>query len=907
MKSPENELLYTKLHPPPLPDVLIERENLFGFFDRQVSVSFTLVSAPAGYGKSTFVRHWLEHHNLKSSWISLDEFDNDLHRFFRYILAAINQLFPGSCSRSESLIKFNHLPSVDILLRHLANDLFSIKKKFVLVLDDYQFIKDTSINAFIEQILRQPIPSLHLILISRRDPALPLSTLRSKINMVEIRVQDLRFSRSESRLLVEKKANLSLLEEDLNELVKRTEGWIAGLHLTALTLRNQPNISEILKCLPEDNRYVVDYIVAEVISKQPQQFQEALLAISILERFNKSLCEAVCNEICFVADAQEDIELITWIEEGDLFLIPLDGSRTWFRFHHLFRSLLNHQLVNKFSKEQINNFYVRAGKWFADHKYIEESIHYLLKGNDIERAIDTIAENRHSMMNQEKWHLLERCLENIPSQVIDKNLELVIAKAWTLDRGVRIAEVCQYVEKAGVLIAEYEKKYDSLPKTLNAEYKSLKSFVLYLNGEGEEAACHAQQALADLPAEALSVRGFSTILLAGSYQMIGKLDKAYKLIDSAFKNECPKGSTYHSRLFVSLCFINWIAADMSGLIRAGRELLKLGNNSNLPESISLGNYFLGTGYYNLNQLGTARKHFKEVFDTQSYTNVWDYVHCGLGLALINSAEGKHTEANSILEQIVSFSFQKNNTDITKIADALMTEIKLRQGDYKSCLHWIKNYNSKPFSPGYRSYISQLTYAKALLAQKDHKSLEEGRSLLQELYEYYKDNNNVKYLIDVCLLQSLYLEKSGFIDDALIKLEEAVETAEPSGLIQPFLDLGQDVYKILIKCKNANITSPYVKTLLKAFVDYNPSIHNDVSQLKQSGKNTDIYKNPQTSLTNRECQLLKLVSDGLSNDEIAEELFISTETVKTHLSNIYKKLEVKNRRLAVIKAHSVGIL
>ena len=901
------EILHTKLHPPEIPGDLVSRLPLLSYLSKNSNKPLSLVSAPAGYGKSTLVSHWLKSCNLRCSWVSLDEFDNDLRQFLGYLLAGIRTTFPDSCRESESLLKFAHLPSPQQFARKLLSDLSHLENRLYVVLDDFQFIHDSEIMTFILELLRHPSPSMQLVIVSRRDPPIPLTTFRSKNQLTEVRAHDLRFTAEESRLLVERIIDTPLQEKELKALVSRTEGWAAGLRLTGLSLRNQPDRLLSLEKLPQDNRYVIEYIVAEVISQQLEEIQKYLLAISILNRFCRPLCNALFDDDHAFGGNSEEQDFFDWLTRSGLFLIPLDTNQTWFRFHHLIKTLLQHELQKRFAPHEIALLHVNAGTWFAKQDQLEEALHFLLLGNDVDAAISLISSKRHELMNLEQWHVLDRCLDMLPNGAIDDNPGLLITKAWSLDRAVQLTEIGAYTERAETVIASMITRGDSISKSLIAEVKALKSFIFYLAGEGYESVSHAEESLRDLDQSALSVRGFATILLAGAYQMTGQLSKSHDLIYNALKQDFPHGSTYHSRLFTALCFINWIAADMDQLRQSARELLKIGVESNLNESISLGHYFLGNALYCVNDLAGAAEHFKQVFISEAFSNTWDYVLSGLGLAWIHVADGNMEQADKVIDEIAEYGYMKNNTDLIQMSRSFKAEIALRQGNVAQAAHWVMTFKPRPFIPGYRSYIPQFTLAKTLLAQSNRTSLAEATSLLSELYDYYRDIHNTKYLADVCLLQGLQLNQAGDTENAFAKLGEAIEHTEPSRLIRPFTDLGKPMFRLLSTYIVTHGSTNYLNELLISLNDKIEEHPVENGTRPENTPSSDLHDLDTEALTFREIELLQLLSKGMSNIEIADSLFISPETVKSHLSNIYRKLEVKNRRLAVLKASSYGLV
>ncbi|MDX2439919.1 MAG: AAA family ATPase, partial [Desulfobacterales bacterium] len=436
------QLLLTKLHKPSIPKHYLHRQRLRDKINQHRQGPFTLVSAPAGYGKSTLISSWLESCEVPSAWVSLDREDNDLNVFLSYLLAAVQGLFPDASCETRAMLKAAESPSVTLLARNLINELDSINESFIIVLDDYHVIKDKDLHYLLAELLKYPPKPLHLVVVSRRDPFLPLNKIRAKDQMMEIRANDLRFSNEESSAFLEKFLGVSLDKKTVAVVEKKTEGWITGLRLAVLTLRNQSDRDLFLKNLPEDNRYALDYILSEVLSKYSPVMQEYLLSMSILNRFSASLCEAVYTHYnTSNTEKMTGQEYIARLEQDNLFVIPLDDEQVWFRYHHLFQTLLQRLLKLRFKQDGINALHKRASEWFAENGLIEEALHHALDGGDTAFAVQLVAQNRHDLLNQEQWTRLRRWLNLLPHDCIEENPELLITQAWFLWNSMRFPEM----------------------------------------------------------------------------------------------------------------------------------------------------------------------------------------------------------------------------------------------------------------------------------------------------------------------------------------------------------------------------------------------------------------------------------------------------------------------------------
>lgn len=897
-------LLRTKLHRPPVAMDHLHRKHLLDRLNSRIDRPLTLVSAPAGYGKSTLVSCWLEDVNIPWGWVTLDSSDNDLHQFLSYLLDAVDSIFPAIGKETRAFLDGVGLPALEVLSHTLINELDHIQEKFVLVLDDYHTIKDKRVHDMVADIIRHPPRHLHLVLASRIDPPLPIATLRAEARMTEIRIQDLRFTLEDTTEFLQQFTGAPIEISEAESLMEITEGWVTGLRLAVLSMRHEDDLPRILGSVPRDNRYIMDYIVAEVLSQLPQGVEDYLLKISVLKRFCAPLCE-VLDSINGSADARKmsGREFIRFLKETNLFVIPLDNDHRWFRFHHLFQDLLNRRLKRRFSLDDIDLLHKSAGTWFSGKGLIEEALHHFLACGDTQGAIRLIDLHRHDLMNSEQWHRLERLLGVLPLDSAEKAPEILILKAWLSDLDFRIEKLRTYVSQAALLMAEAPPKASPSWTSLRAELDVCNALLHYLDGDAEQTIKHAQQALTGFVLQAHSARGWAQCLLAGGYQMAGQLEKAYTIVRSALQEEAPETATYHSRLLSTLCFVHWIAADLTGLHQGARQLIKLGQKSNLSQSIEFGHYFLGIFHYLRNQLAEAESHLHLVVQDRHKAEMVNYSHSTFALALCNESLGRSEVAADIVENLIEFAMESRRGELLVLCQAFHVELALRQENISKAEKWARNYDPYPFQSGHRFYLPQLTLVKVHLARNTKKSRRQAADLLFRLHDHYSSINNTRFLIEILALQALLHDTFG--EEALTfeKLMEALRLASPDKCIRPFLDAGLPMADLLKRLAETDLSIPYVGILLKSFRSEAVS----TSELYSSSIPTPSGVPLADSLSKREMEVTTLLARRLSNKEIAETLFVSTDTVKKHLYNIYQKLHVNNRRQAVEKAKALGIL
>ena len=906
-------IIYTKLHRPPLSADHLHRKNLLKKLDKGRSQTLSLVSAPAGYGKSTLVSCWLENCDTPSAWLSLDEKDNDLRLFLIYFVSMIKTIDKNACSKTMSMLRGAQFPVVSRLISVLKNEIDRVESDFIIVLDDYHLIRERLIHEVLTSLLNHPSSVMHIVMISRRDPPLPLFSMRAKGLAVEIRVQDLKFSLDDSKSFLQKITGKTVESSVVETLNKKTEGWVTGLRLAALSLMHRTDFESILTSLPAENRYVMDYVLKEVLAHLSPAVQECMLKISILGRFCAPLCERVCfpdqNPDLHEINSQEFLGLLS---EANLFTIALDDDHTWFRYHHLVGSILKRQLKNRFTGEEIAQFYRSASAWFAANGYIEEALTYILEIDDFDTAAELVAIHRLDLMNREQWYRLDYWLKKFPDDYIGKHPSLLMSKAWIYQRQARYSKLFQVL----ALLDEKSLKRGVATVTLDSlegEKEVLRSFNYFSTAQPLKAEASALKALDLLPVQSQSVRGFTYIILSVTLQMLGAREKGRQLIYTELQEADQKVPVYRTMLLVAECFSNWIAADLENMEPAATLLLKHGEKHGLPETITIGRYFLGIRHYERNELDRAEHFLRPA--TESMTagelvvpSIVTYCQSSFAMSLVCQAQGREREAENLLKTVIGYMLESDNVDMLQTCQAFQAELHNAQGHLEGAKLWAKGYVPQPLVPAYRFYSPHLALPKVLLGQGSIESLAEADKLLSQTYRYFHNINSSRMLIHILALHALVCEKRNDRTGASKKLLEALKRAYPGELVRPFLDLGQQM------------------RLLIAEVSLNQEPEGDLGQrIKQLFEDTTTASSVQEStevpdnvlsqtdrekiqpLTNREIEVLNMLAKGGSNSEIAKQLYISSETVKRHLSTIYRKLAVKNRHQAIARSRSIGIL
>ncbi|MCU0502399.1 MAG: helix-turn-helix transcriptional regulator, partial [Anaerolineae bacterium] len=506
-------LRWTKLVPPRIAADVVRRARIRERLERCLDRSVTLVCAPAGYGKTTLLSDWLAGSGYPFIWLSLDDSDSDLAVFLNYFVAAIRTVHPQACTATLGLLAAPELPPPTRLADALVSDLEALpcrpgpadRRGYILVLDDYHLLHNDAISVLLAEVWRHPPRTVHLIISTRQDPALPLDILRARCELGEIRMQELRFTRAEVAVFMQQATDLPLDEPAITLLAERTEGWAAGLRLAALTLTTHDDVHGHLAELPADNRYVMDYLMGEVLSHIPEATQDFLRKTSILDRLSGPLCDAVMGK---AATPQNGGAFLEWLAQAGLFTWSVDPQQQWYCCHQLFRRLLRIQLAQRHSPEEIARLHIRAGAWLAGNGFIDEAIEHFLTAGDVAEAVRLVEAHRHAAMNQERWLDLQRWLSRLPRPVIDAHLGLVLAEAWLLHHRAARAGLPERLARAEALLQQLPPGGEARLR-LQGEIDAHTIQVTYWLADAERTLALARRALAVTPIEHAYVRALA--------------------------------------------------------------------------------------------------------------------------------------------------------------------------------------------------------------------------------------------------------------------------------------------------------------------------------------------------------------------------------------------------------------
>lgn len=849
-----------------------------------------LVCAPAGYGKTTLVCAWLQHTKGYRAWLSLDEADNDVTEFLTYCLASIRHTLPDFATDLFNALLSTGSLSNKSFLSGLNAALEGVDQDITLVLDEFQVIHSPEVLDLITQFMHRPHPSLHLMLLTRHDPYLPLGTWRVRNQLIDIRPSGLRFDFEETADFLGNAAAATLSREDVAQLQTRTEGWGAALRLVKLSLllRDGVQIDSLNSLIGTHD--IMDYLATQVLNDLSPEKQLFLLQTSILDRLSPSVCEAVIGDQIEGFDAKVMLDELT---ADNLFLMPLGLERRWYRYHYLFKEFLRMRLARQHSAEAIASLHQRASRWSTTNGYIIDAIRYALAAGDMELAVQLVADNRQELMIEDRWRQLESWYRQFPESMVERSPDLLLITAWNAQfRRFDLAEVQRLTETIDRLLDDPELEPHHTAE-LAAENGVLKAIPNYFSVNPEAALAACNRALEVLPLSHYVARNYAWLFRAASSQMRGDMATAYDSIERSRHEELQIIGSRRARAAAAEAFVSWMAADLAGVSRAGQAMLSSGSMRKQPQTLVWGHYFKACAHYELNQLDHALEHAQFSFDNRHAHHSHGAVQAGMIAALVQLARGRDDKVDELMADMSDYLLQVHSEPLIAQSLAMQAEIATRRGRVHEAFHWIEQaYHKIPLVAMPHFFISAMTIPKVMLALNDPAYNDRLGDCLSRLHQHTERIHNTRRLIDVLAMEALYYDSLGNEQAALAALECSLRLAEPSGFIRAYVDFGPRMRQLLDRLPGSGPSARYldqVRTAFQPVTDRTPA--NSLIE----------------PLTNREREVIILLGRRLSNKEIAQRLFITESTVKRHTINIYQKMGVSGRRAAVEAAVELGIL
>lgn len=894
-------LVRARLHRPPFSSSFLQRPDLIQRLYDGLNAKVTLISAPAGFGKSTLISSWLDQieasstdpdrgASLRVSWLSLEESDNQLPRFVRYLVAAIEEAYPQSCEQVIALL-FDKTPStIEALTDLLANTLTLLPGQLVLVLDDLHTIHDEAIYTFLTRLIQHTSQRLHLVFITRLDPPLPLSRWRAQGLLNELRLRDLSFTLEETTEFLRRNLEYIPTAEIVSTLHEGTEGWVVGLRLVALALRGVTEYSTLVSGFESNsNRYVIDYLMDDVLEQQSPSLQQFLICTAILPRFSPALCAAILEISEGVAQQH-----INYVARANLFLIELSTPVQWYRYHHQFQTMLLSRLHERYDPQAIAQMHRQAADWLAEHQQIDEALHHLLAIPDHPAIADLIESQWMVAINEHRVHELEEWLSLVPVPLLNQRPILLISLGWVQDHRLDFSQCLITLQRAEALLQTQGATLSEVERNL------LQANMIALRISADKTAkmndtLDAIHLSWKLIRPHLSHTHCMVVvwLALGSHRLEGG-DLALEMLQSALEQSADWPHMARARLLYSSGIVHWYKCHLALAERAFQRGLHLARQHNLRLATTLCNFGLSLVANGRNQQEQAETFHLEVIREPHYQNGLRAVLSTFSLIGIYAGRGEPQVAAPFVERLKNHAILAGRPYLQNQVAALEAYLSLVCGNLPAALHWAlagsqtEMYSSSDRIPIIRAII--------FLAEASRPSLLEAKQMLEVVNRRHEHEHDWAMGIDASVLYVLTLDKLGQRQSALEELGKIVRLCVPNGLIGPFIEQNQALKPLLLELGKKPDYAQLVLLLLTSFPrQQTMTIANEPSE--------ELVE----SLTERELEILHLLADRLSNKEIAQRLVVSANTVRNHTANIFSKLQVENRFQAVERAQTVGLL
>ena len=906
-------LLRTKLFVPQAHPDLVPRDRLLRRLDDACRARLVLLSAPAGFGKSTLLSTWIHQRQLRVGWVSLDARDDDPFRFWSYVAAALEDLWPGRWETVRTMLQSPQPPPIEGILIELLNVLAATEDPAVLVLDDYHEIADAAIHDGLCFLLEHLPQHICLILSGRSDPPLPLAKLRARRQLVELGAAELRFTHDEAGDFLNRVMGLALQTEDVAALATLTEGWVAGLQLAALSIQGVPDVGAFLATFSGGHRYILDYLAQEILARQPPERRDFLLTTSILERMCGSLCDAITGR-------EDGQAVLAALERDNLFVMPLDRERRWYRYHRLFRDFLRVRLAEDCDAAAVAALHRQASEWSVAHNDVSEAVEHALQAEDYGWAKELIERVLLDMFDRSELRTLLGWLGRLPDALVSEDRHLSMAMAWALLATGGQDAVEPHLQDVERLIGARATPSDAAAglsveqRGALAEISCVRATLSFNRADLTHVVAESEQALAYLGDDVqrgtfnhrLAVQGISAFNLALAKEFGGEMEAALARFDEAIG--LLRADENHHLLPLAISHLAQLTVLQGRLRKAAtiyREALREVERHGVPSPLSgLAYVGLGTLLYQWNELDRAAEYLQRGLDLGKTWSHWEILLGGyVGLACIDLARGAPDQAlerlNTLMETSQLFKMQWAVPSI----EAYRALIAVRAGDVETAAAWAAAFElpeESEIPSAMEPYV--LIQARVLLAQG---SAAQARSRLSRLLVDADRSGRADRVIEALTLEAVALYALGEEDAALTSLARALALGEPEGYVRVFLDEGAPIHAMLLTLAPRVAYAARLPDLAgeRPFGDGAPANDDAASGAPAAQPSSNLYE----ALTDRELEVVQLMAEGLTNQAIADRLFVSINTVKTHAKHIYEKLSVRSRAQAALRAVELGLL
>ena len=885
-------LLTTKLYIPPSRPNLVPRPRLIEQLNAGLHLGrkLTLISAPAGFGKTTLLSEWIASCErlepvVRFAWVSLDQGDNDLARFWAYFIAALQSIHADIGEAALAMFRSPKPPPVEAFLTGLINEITAAKLgPFVLVLDDYHLIKTQSIHDALAFLLDHLPPQMHLVVATRADPPLPIARLRGRGQLTELRLTDLRFTLDEATEFLNQVTGLGLATDDVATLAFRTEGWIAGLQMASLamqariSMQGREDTASFINAFRGSDRYILDYLVEEVLQRQSDTVQAFLLQTSVLDRLTGPLCDAITGQ----GDGQTTLETL---ERANLFIVPLDNERQWYRYHRLFADLLRQRLLQS-QPDQVSTLHRRASEWHEQNGFMGEAIEHALSAEDLERAAHLVEQAAEATLMRSEAATLLRWVDALPDELVRARPTLCLFHAWALLLGGRP------IEQVESRLQNVDKDAD-----LAGKAASLRAFVAIFQGQVERAVELSQEAMEQLAEDDLFLRSIATWMLAISDMMDGDLVGGTQTLGEIAKKSQEAGNVMIAVMTTcTLAEMHMTQGQLGQAQAVYHQALELATDAQGQRLPIAGMALIGLGELERewNNLETAERYLTKGIEQIEFWGEIGALDGYIFLAYVKQAQGNAAGAADAIQKAQQLAVQFDATELDDVlAGAHQAYLFALQGNLEPARRWIEERKltvdaalaelEEQIRSGLSGHsrrwrtIEYLTLVRLLNAQAQHDQALAILDLLEKISEQYGLTGRV---IRFQVLEALTYQAQDDSTQALAALERALALAEPEGYVRVFADEGEPMAALLRQAAGRGIAVEYTSKLLTG-------LETKEAALSSVTRHSSLVE----PLSEREMEVLRLLQTTLSTPEIAEQLIVSVNTVRTHVKSIYAKLGV----------------
>lgn len=881
--------MLTKLHIPTTAENLVSRKDLFDQLDEGLNRKLILVSAPAGYGKTTILTQWIEKQHIPTAWFSIDARDNSPYDFFTFLTRSLQTVETDVGKKALELLKLPGTVGLDYIIELLINDLLKIEKDVLLVLDDFHLIHNEQVFKSIAFLLEFKPKQFHIAVLTRSDPSLPIARLRSQNEVMEIRASDLSFSMKETSELFNKKLNLGVDSADIQRLDQKMEGWIAGLQLVALTIQDKKNKSEYIAKIAGDSRYIMDYLIEEVLDIHDKEKRTFLLFTSILEKLHGSLCDSVLQ----IDNGQF---LLESLEKNNTFIVPLDHEREWYRYHHLFADLLRKQLI-VFHKEEVVELHRRASSWFEQNDMPLLAIEHALAAEDKEEAMLKINAIIDELWEKSQVAVILKFGRLFHEEEIVANKNFAIIYAWCL---IAIGEL-----KTAQYYLHHLEKSTKDKKLLGRIYETLNLSKVF-SGDVGAAFKYSQLAIQHIPDDDIQWKSWAYISNGESHLLRFELIQCIESFKKATEN-----TTKSNRLGVKMVADSKMAyaLRLTGryheAYRICKDLLKdISEDHSIEESRA--NILSSMLYATIGLIQIERNYIEEglknaILGFEFSRNVTSLSFKGYGALLMAESLSKIGRLDQALQTIEDLEaiLERNAVQwLSVLAYSLKSKLLIQRGDIKNAGILHRQIIKEDRNHAFEKYFNNIAFARLLVAQYN---FPKAIDLINELAKGLERDQGIELLIEVELLKAQACLSSNLRSAAVSAVIRAIHLAQSEHLVRIFITEGAAIEELIKEIAKEKLTK--TSSALDAISkDYLDKLITAFEFEKKQAKGSLAE-----GLSSREVEVLKLLANKFSNNEISAELYISLSTVKTHISHILSKLGAKNRQEAAVIAIDKGII